>query len=73
MFADDIDLVIGKVLALSGERERGLAYLRRASKSCLILENPYAVLRAHVALGEALEMYGEKIEAREAYGRAIAI
>jgi tetratricopeptide (TPR) repeat protein len=70
---DDIDIVIGAVLRQNGEPARALPYLQRASRSCLILENPYAVARGTKELGQALEDVGDIPAARAAYERVLEI
>lgn len=65
------DLVIGRVLAANGERKRGLGYLRAVTRSCLGLENPFAVARALRVMGELHEAVGEGDAARHAYDQLI--
>ncbi len=72
IFGDDVDLVIGNVLSRSGEMERGMKYLRRAAGSCLVLENPFAVIRSYKAIGEIQEKAGNMAEAREAYEKVLS-
>ncbi len=70
---DDIDIVIGSVLRQNGEAARAVPYLQRASRSCLILENPYAVARGSKELAQALEEVKDLPGARAAYERVLEL
>jgi len=69
--SNEDDLVMGRVLAANGERERGLGHLESVTRSCLVLENPFALARALRVTGEVREAANENEAAGKAYRQLI--
>jgi serine/threonine-protein kinase len=61
------DRALANVYALAGDVEQALPAARRGAAACDVLSAPVAQVRAHVALGRALEAKGDAAGACEAY------
>ncbi|MFO0551081.1 MAG: serine/threonine-protein kinase [Polyangiaceae bacterium] len=69
--SDEVDAVVGEVLVLGGRTDSGIAYLRRAVRSCFVGDNPYYQTWASLALADVLEEKGDHAGARELYERIV--
>jgi serine/threonine-protein kinase len=65
------DAEIGRVYLLAGRTDEALPYLRRAAANCNVFNSPFAVTRAALHLGQALEQKGDRPGACEGYGRVL--
>lgn len=68
-----LDFGIGKVYALVGRPREALPALLRVTSTCSSLEDALLVARARYYLGLAHEANGDKLEAREAYQKVVAM
>ena len=66
------DEAMGRVLLRGGREGEAIAPLRRASRMCNGLDDPFRHVRSHALLGRALEATGDVKGACEAYGYVVA-
>jgi hypothetical protein len=66
-----MDFALGKAFVLAGRFDEGLPYLERVVHTCMTLDLPLLVMRAHWYKGMALESKGDAAGAKVAYEKVL--
>jgi eukaryotic-like serine/threonine-protein kinase len=63
--------VVGRVSALAGRSDEAAQLLSRAASDCMVLDHPFATVRANLRLGEIYEQTGDRTSACARYAKVL--